>query len=104
MATGVPGTWDPNQGILGLVVVNPTNAATAFDRTRQRRARPEILVNQGYANTGGTTVMGPVMADTATMGGNGGSIVPTAPPSGFPSINVTQATWVVKPGSWAQTQ
>ena len=48
-----------------------------------------ILVNQGYANTGGTTVMGPVMADTATMGGNGGSIVPSAPPSGFPSTNVT---------------
>jgi hypothetical protein len=48
--------------------------------------------------------MGPVMADTATIGGNGGSIVPTAPPTGFPSINVTQATWVVTPGSWAQTQ
>ena len=49
----------------------------------------EILVNQGYANTGGTTVMGPVLADTATMGGNGGSVVPSAPPSGFPSVNVT---------------
>jgi Tfp pilus assembly protein PilX len=101
---GCPGTWDPTQGLLGLVIVNPSNAATAFDRTGNGELDLEILVNQGYANTGGTTVMGPVLADTATMGGNGGSIVPTAPPTGFPSTNVTQATWVVKPGSWAQTQ
>ena len=47
--------------------------------------------------------MGPVMADTATIGGNGGSIVPAAPPTGFPSVTVTQATWAVTPGSWAQT-
>ena len=101
---GCPGTWDPTQGVLGLVVVNPTNAATAFDRHGNGELDLEILVNQGYANTGGTTVMGPVLADTATMGGNGGSVVPSAPPSGFPSVNVTAATWVVKPGSWAQTQ
>ena len=101
---GCPGTWDPNLGILGLVVVNPTNQATAFDRNGNGELDLEILVNQGYANTGGTTVMGPVMADTATMGGNGGSVVPSAPPTGFPSVNVTQATWTVKPGSWAQTQ
>jgi hypothetical protein len=101
---GCPGTWDPTQGILGLVVVNPTNASTALDRTGNGELDMMILVNQGYANTGGTTVMGPVMADTATIGGNGGSIVPNAPPSSFPSTNVLQATWVVKPGSWAQTQ
>jgi Tfp pilus assembly protein PilX len=101
---GCPGTWDPNTAMLGLAVVNPTDAATAFDRTGNGELDMEILINQGYANTGGTTVMGPVMADTATIGGNGGSIVPTAPPTGFPSINVTQATWVVTPGSWAQTQ
>jgi hypothetical protein len=101
---GCPGTWDPTQGLLGLVIVNPSNLATAFDRTGNGELDMEILVNQGYANTGGTTVMGPVMADTATMGGNGGSVVPTAPPTGFPSTNVSQATWVVTPGSWAQTQ
>ena len=56
---GCPGTWDPTQGLLGLVVVNPSNAATAFDRTGNGELDLEILVNQGYANTGGTTVMGP---------------------------------------------
>ena len=101
---GCPGTWNPDLGTLALVVVNPTNAATAFSRTGNGELDLEILVNQGYANTGGTTVMGPVMADTATMGGNGGSVVPSAPPTGFPSTNVLQATWAVKPGSWAQTQ
>jgi Tfp pilus assembly protein PilX len=101
---GCPGTWDPNLGILGLVIVNPSNQGTAFDRTGNGELDLEVLINQGYANTGGTTVMAPVMADTATMGGNGGSVVPTAPPSGFPSVNVSQATWVVTPGSWAQTQ
>src|SRR5207302_8214955 len=29
---GCSTTWDPTQGMLGLVVVNPTNAATAFNR------------------------------------------------------------------------
>ena len=97
-------TWDPTQGMLGLVVVNPTNQSTAFNRTGNGELDLTLLVNQGYADTGGTTVMGPVMADTATVGGNGGSIVPSAPPTGFPSTVVTQATWVVQPGSWKQTQ
>lgn len=97
-------TWDPNQGMLGMVVVNRNNATTAFDRNGNGELDLTLLVNQGYANTGGTTVMGPVMADTATVGGNGGSIVPSAPPTGFPNTTVTQATWVVSPGSWKQTQ
>jgi hypothetical protein len=101
---GCSTTWDPTQGMLGLVVVNPLNNATAFNRTGNGELDLTLLVNQGYADTGGTTVMGPVMADSATVGGNGGSIVPAAPPTGFPSTTVTQATWVVQPGSWKQTQ
>jgi hypothetical protein len=97
-------TWDPTQGMLGMVVVNPTNVSTAFSRTGNGELDMTLLVNQGYTDTGGTTVMGPVMADAATVGGNGGSIVPSAPPTGFPSTTVTQATWVVQPGSWKQTQ
>lgn len=101
---GCPTTWDPNQGMLGLVVVNPTNAATAFNRTGNGELDLTLLVNQGYADTGGTIVMGPVLADTATVGGNGGSIVPNAPPTGFPASQTTQATWVVMYGSWKQIQ
>jgi hypothetical protein len=101
---GCPTTWDPNQGMLGMVVVNPLNASTGFDRNGNGELDLTLLVNQGFANTGGTTVMGPTMADTATVGGNGGSIVPAAPPTGFPTTTVTQATWVVQPGSWRQTQ
>lgn len=97
-------TWDPSQGMLGMVVVNPTDEATAFNRNGNGELDLTLLVNQGYADTGGTTVMAQVMADTADVGGNGGSIVPTAPPTGFPTTTVTQATWVVQGGSWKQTQ
>ena len=101
---GCPTTWDPNQGMLGIVVVNPQSLATGFNRNGNGELDITLLVNQGYADTGGTTVMGPVMADTATIGGNGGSIVPTAPPTGFPSTSTSQATWVVQLGSWKQIQ
>lgn len=101
---GCPTTWDPNQGELGMVVVNPNNAATAFARNGNGELDFTLLVNQGYADTGGTTVMGQIMADTATIGGNGGSIVPAAPPTGFPSTVLNKATWVIQPGSWKQTQ
>jgi len=99
-------TWDPNQAMLGLVVVNPSNITKdpALDLSGNGELDVTLLVNQGYANTGGTTVMGPVMADTATVSGNGGAIVPTAPPTGFPSSSATQATWVVQFGSWKQIQ
>jgi Tfp pilus assembly protein PilX len=97
-------TWDPTQGMLGMVVVNPNNASIAFQRNGNGELDLTLLVSQGYSDTGGTTVMGPVMADTADVGGNGGSIVPSAPPTGFPNTTVTQATWVVQPGSWKQIQ
>jgi hypothetical protein len=101
---GCPTTWDPGQGSLGMVVVNPTNQSTAFDRGGNGELDLTLLVNQGYADTGGTVVMGPALADTATIGGNGGSIVPGAPPSNFPTSSVTKATWMLTPGSWKQTQ
>jgi hypothetical protein len=101
---GCPTTWDPNQATLGMVVVNPSNDETAFDRNGNGELDLTLLVNQGYADTGGTTVMGSVMADSATIGGNGGSIIPAAPPSGFPTSTVTHATWLVTPGSWKQVK
>jgi hypothetical protein len=99
---GCPGTWDPSQASLGIVVVNPVNAATAFNRTGNGELDLTLMVNQGYTDTGGTVVMGPILADTASVGGNGGSIVPNAPPTGFPSTVTTQAAWVVRGGSWKQ--
>jgi hypothetical protein len=103
-AYGCPTTWNPDLGELGMVVVNPSDAATAFNRTGNGELDLTLLVNQGYADTGGTVVMGPVLADTATIGGNGGSIVPKAPPTNFPASQTTKATWVVQFGSWKQTQ
>ena len=45
-----------------------------------------------------------VRQKTVLFGGNGGSIVPSAPPTDFPSTQTTQATWVVQTGTWKQTQ
>ncbi|MGZ4339142.1 MAG: hypothetical protein ACXVQ3_03705 [Gaiellaceae bacterium] len=101
---GCPTTWDPAQGELGMVVVNPSNEDAGFDRSSNGELDLTLLVNQGYEDTGGTVVMGPTLADTATIGGNGGNIIPSAPPSGFPSSIQTHASWVVTPGSWKQTQ
>jgi hypothetical protein len=101
---GCPGTWDATQGNLGVVVVNPSNAATAFNRTGNGELDFTLLVNQGYTDSGGTVVMGPVLADTASIGGSSGSIVPSAPPDSFPSTVQLTASWVVQPGSWRQTQ
>jgi len=101
---GCPGTWQPTSGELGIVVVNPSNVGTAFSRTGNGELDILVFVNQGYANTGGTAVMGPVVADSATMGGNSGLLVPAAPPSGFPTTVTSSAAWVVQPGSWKQTQ
>lgn len=101
---GCPTTWDPNLGSLGMVVVNPTNQSTAFDRGGNGELDISLLVNQGYADTGGTVVLGPAMADTAEIGGNGGSVIPSAPPSNFPTDRISKATWVLTPGSWRQTQ
>ncbi|MGN6797997.1 MAG: hypothetical protein ACTHKS_07595, partial [Gaiellaceae bacterium] len=42
---GCPTTWDPTQGMLGLVVINPNNSATAFDRNGNGELDLTLLVN-----------------------------------------------------------
>jgi hypothetical protein len=100
---GCPHTWDATKGTLGLVVINPTNQSTAFKRNGNGELDVSVLVNQGYADTGGTAVLGPVIADTATIGGSSGQIVPAAPATGMPTTVTTSAAWVVQPGSWKQS-
>ena len=61
-----------------------------------------LIVNQGYADTGGTIIAGPVLADHAEIGGNGGFVVPGNPPGGTPTDVTTAASWVVQPGGWKE--
>jgi hypothetical protein len=83
-------------------VINPKNLATGFDMTGQGELDITLIVNQGYADTGSTIIAGPVLADKATIGGNGGFVVPGNPPAGAPTDVITKADWVVQPGSWKE--
>jgi Tfp pilus assembly protein PilX len=94
--------WDASLGEIGFAVINPLNAATGFSMTGNGELDIMIIVNQGYADTGGTIIAGPVLADRATIGGNGGFVVPNNPPSGTPTDITTQASWVVQPGAWKE--
>lgn len=99
---GCPLRWDPTLGQIGFAVINPLNNATGFSMTGNGELDITIIVNQGYVDTGGTIVAGPVLADRATIGGNGGFVVPNNPPSGTPTDITTQASWVVQPGAWKE--
>jgi hypothetical protein len=94
--------WNPDSGSLGFAVINPLNAATGFNMTGQGELDITLIVNQGYADTGSTIIAGPVLADRATIGGNGGFVVPGNPPGGTPTDVVTKAEWVVQPGAWKE--
>jgi len=97
-----PQLWDPKLGSLGFAVINPQNLATGFDMTGNGELDITLIVSRGYADTGGTVVAGPVLADAATIGGSGGSVVPGNPPAGIPDEIDTQASWVVQPGAWKE--
>jgi hypothetical protein len=99
---GCPLRWDPNEGSIGFAVINPFNLATGFSMTGNGELDITLIVNQGYADTGGTIIAGPVLADRATIGGNGGFVVPGNPPGGTPTDVTTQARWVVQPGAWKE--
>jgi len=101
---GCPIRWIPNSGNLGFAVVNPLAASTGFSMTGQGELDITVIVNQGYADTGSTVIAGPVLADRATVGGNGGFVVPNNPPGGTPTDVTTEAAWVVQPGAWKESK
>jgi Tfp pilus assembly protein PilX len=101
---GCPLRWDSTLGSVAFAVINPKALTTGFSMTGNGELDITLIVNQGYADTGGTVVAGPVLADRATIGGNGGLVVPNNPPSGTPTDVTTQASWVVQPGAWKETK
>ena len=98
-----PTTWNPSSGQLGFVVLNPLQAATGVDCTGNGQLDFVLYVVQGFANTGGTTITGAVIADAADIGGNTGLVVSSTPPPYMPITHtVTTGSWGVLPGSWKQ--
>jgi hypothetical protein len=96
-------TWNPNSGQLGFVVLNPHQVATGVDCTGNGQLDFVLYVVQGFANTGGTTITGAVIADAADIGGNTGLVVSSTPPPYMPITHtITTGSWGVLPGSWKQ--
>lgn len=99
---GCSHSWDPTLGKMGLVIINPTGADTAFTRHGNGEIDVDLFVSKGYTNTGGTIVTGSIIADAAEMGGGGGLVTAGGPPDGAPITKTVSTGWTVSPGSWKQ--
>jgi hypothetical protein len=92
------GTWVPTVAALAIVALGgwPMSGQSEFDVI--------AYVDGSFTASGGAMVTGPVIADTATLTGNGKfSAIVEAPPGAPGSSTVTTTTtWRVLPGSWRQ--
>jgi hypothetical protein len=106
------GNYDANTNLLVLVAYNNDNhSSTGFSLTGQNTFEGIVFTN-GVLNEGGNaTLHGPVLADTATMAGNGDTRSIINPPPGSPGAGydetVTEsgedtAAWADVAGSWRQ--
>ena len=111
--SGTPclGNYDQSQNLLELVAVNGSNKDKAFDLSGGTEFEGIAFMNGLFNASGGSTMNGPVIADTANM--SGGASLPMAvdPPPGSPGASSTtttttqgpdQASWAGVPGSWQQ--
>jgi len=108
------GNYDENTNLLVFVAYNSgSHTTTGFTLTGQNTFEGIAFTN-GILNEGGNaTLHGPVLADTATLAGNGDTRTIINPPPGSPGAsydeNVTQsgadtAAFADVPGSWKQLQ
>jgi len=96
-------TWDPTQGQLAIVALNPTSQTNAFNITGNQEW-DIVAFAVGTVNvTGNAGITGPVIADGANLTGNFGISIPASAPSGSPSTTTTTVYgWKVVPGSWKE--
>jgi Tfp pilus assembly protein PilX len=108
------GNYDSNSNLLVFVAYNSgSHTTTGFTLTGQNTFEGIAFTN-GVLNEGGNaTLHGPVIADTATLAGNGDTRTIINPPPGSPgaaydevvtSSGADTAAWADVPGSWKQLQ
>jgi len=96
-----------------LVANNAANANPGFSLTGNSAVVFEgvAFTNGVLSNSGQANLFGPVVADTASMAGNGNTRTIVDPPSGAPGAASTTTTttsgpdtaaWANVPGSWQQ--
>jgi hypothetical protein len=108
------GNYDATQNLLVLVAYNNGSHTTqGFSLTGQNTFEGIAFTNGILSEGGNATLHGPVLADTATMAGNGDTRTVIDPPEGSPGAGwdetitesgVDTATWSDVPGSWRQLQ
>ena len=105
------GNYDPNTNLLELVAVNAGNATNAFSLTGQQIFEGVAFMNGNFQEAGQGAVHGAVIADTASVSGNGTVPTQIIPPSGAPGAAATttsttsnpdSAAFADVPGSWQQ--
>jgi Tfp pilus assembly protein PilX len=109
------GHYDSNQNIIVLVANNAANANPGFSLTGNSAVVFEgvAFTNGVLSDSGQANLYGPVIADTATMAGNGITRTTVDPPAGAPGAAATTtsttsepdtAAFADVPGSWQQLQ
>ena len=73
------GNYDPNTNLLELVAVNAGNAPNAFSMTGQETFEGVAFMNGNFMEAGNGTTNGAVIADTASVSGNGSLSEPDHP-------------------------
>ena len=108
------GNYNADDNLIVLVAYNNgSHSTTGFSLTGQNTFEGVAFTN-GVLNEGGNaTLHGPVIADTATMAGNGDTRTIIDPPDGAPGAGYDEvstetgadtAEWADVPGSWKQLQ
>jgi Tfp pilus assembly protein PilX len=107
------GNYDSTQNLLVLVANNASNVNPGFSLTGNSAVVFEgvAFTNGVLSNSGQANLFGPVVADTATMAGNGNTRTIVDPPDGAPGAQSTTTStisgpdtvaWAGVPGSWQQ--
>jgi hypothetical protein len=106
------GNYDATQNLLVLVAYNGgSHTGRAFQLTGQSTFEGVVFTNGEAYEAGQATLHGPIIADTATMAGNGDTRSNIDPPPGAPGAaydeTITQSSpdtvsWSDVPGSWRQ--
>lgn len=107
------GNYAPSSNLLELVAVNADHAANAFALTGQEIFEGVAFMNGNYQEAGNGITHGAIIADTATVAGNGTVPNQIDPPPGAPGAAATTSSttagpdtvqWDPVPGSWQQLQ
>jgi hypothetical protein len=103
-ACGTP-KWDGSKGALVFVVVNAGGVTPAWKANGNAEFNIAAYVVGNYNNGGNAFITGPVVCDTATVGGSSDSTDVSNPPPGTPGSYTTspgQTNWSVISGTWQQ--